>query len=262
LLIIIHFLLLIVLTFSQQALYAISFKGLTSWVTGTKELTYFQELPLEDNKTVTIENNVGTLLIKSWSLPKVAIEAIKTAPEKDINNLEIETLTFPNQLSIRTLNKTKNGYVDYQIMVPVHTNIVIKMHNGSVKIKNVEGIIQASMHNGPIDIQGAVTSTQLVTSGPITVTFSSLPLQSCISLKSLKSHVNVTFPLNTHASLKAATTYNSIISQHFITLKPITLTLNKQTWENFKKQISGNLGNGGAFIDISAYNGISILQPN
>lgn len=259
-LLIIHFILLCFVSFSHHSLYSISFKGFTSWITGTKEATFFQEHPLGNNNTVIIENNTGTLLIKSWSLDKVAIEAVKAAPEKDLDSIEIETMAFPNQLSIRTTYKAQTGHVDYQLIVPTHTNIIVKMQTGSVKIKNVEGIIQVSMLNGPVDIQGAANSTQLVTAGPINITFSSLPLHSAVSLKSLKSNVIATFPVTTHSSVKATTTYNSIISQHFITLKPITITLNKQTWENFKKQIHGTIGNGGASLDISAYNGISLLQ--
>jgi hypothetical protein len=243
-----------------QPVYGISFKKVSSWITGAKETTFFQEHPIEDKSTVTVENYTGTIVIKSWSLPKVAIEAIKSAPEKDLDTLDIKTISFPNHLSIKTTNKIKSGYVNYQLIVPVHTNLIVKTEYGSIKIKNVEGTIQATTDNGSIDIQGAAQSIQACASGSIASSFSRLPLQSCVSLKSLKNAVNITLPTNSHATIKAFTTYNAIISQHFLTLKPITVTLNKQTWDTLKRQITGTIGNGGASIDISAHNGIRFLQ--
>lgn len=238
-----------------------SIKKITSWVMGTKESTFFEEHPLEDNSTVIIEINSGTIHFKSWSLPKVAIEGLKAANQKDLENITIETLVLPHQLSIKTMNNPKGSSADFQLIVPVHTNIIAKTQYGSIKIKKVEGSLQLSTENGSIDIQNAANNVQAVSSGPIVSTFSSLPPHSSLSLKSLKGAVSITLPTTTHASFKATTLYNSIISQHFITLNQITMLLNKQTWDRFKKDISGQLGNGGnSTITISAYNGITILK--
>lgn len=236
-----------------------SFKGITSWIIGNKEATFFEEHPFENNGTLVIENNSGTIAIKSWSLPKIAIKAVKKASEKDLPTLEIDTIINNNQISIITTNKSKNGYVDYELIVPTTTNVIVKAENCSVKTKNVTGTHKISTQSS-IDIQGAANSIHALAAGPITIAFSQLPLTSTFNLKSIKSSVTLTMPNTSNATMRAITTYNTILSQHFITLKPITTILNKQTWERFKREISGTLGNGGAFFDISAYSGISLLQ--
>ncbi len=240
--------------------FSFSFKKITEWFSGTKEQTFFQEFPIGDNATVILENSNGNIHIKSWSLPKVAIEAIKGGLPKELSHITIETISINNQLSIRTVQQTKNNYVNYKLMVPKNLNLIIKTENGNIKIKKSTGIIQATASNGSIDIQEASNSIYALASGAITAGFSALPLQSAISLKSLKSSVALNLPNNAHATVKAHTTFNSIISHHFITLKPITSTFNKQTWEHFKRQLNGNIGNGGASITIAAYNGIQFLE--
>lgn len=237
-----------------------SFKKITAWFSGTKEETFFQEFPIAYNATVLLENSNGNINVKSWSLPKIAIEAIKSGPPKELSKISIETIPLNNQLSIRTVLQSKNNYVHYKLIVPTQLNLILKTENGSIKIKKSSGIIQATTSNGSIDIQEASNSIYALASGPITVGFSSIPLQSTISLKSLKSTVALNLPNNTHATVKAQTMFNTIISHHFITLKPITTTFNKQTWEHFKRQLQGTIGNGGAAISIAAYNGIQFLE--
>lgn len=237
-----------------------SFKSLTQWATGSKEQTFFEEHVLENKSTLFIENSVGSLSIKSWSLNKIAIEAIKNATEKDLPAMEINTLLREKHLSIISLNKTKQGTIDYQIIVPVTTNIIAKTDYGSIKIKNVHGNIQATTNKGSIDIQGAANNVCALSSGSVTINYSSLPLHGSHSLKSNKNAVTISFPVTIDATIKANTRYNSIVSEHFITLDSITTLLNKHTWENFKHHVHGKIGTGSTFFDISAHTGITILQ--
>ncbi len=234
-----------------------SLKGITSWIKGAKEETFFKEIPFDSQGTVVLENESGTVLIKSWSFPKVAIEALKRAPGKELSSLDIETSLIANQLIVRSLNSSKNGSIDYQLIVPTNTNIVINGKDCSIKTKNISGIHQITTNNS-IDIQGACNSIHALTAGAISIGFSNLPSYAAISLKSIKSSVALTLPTQCHASIKATTQYNSIISHHLVTLKPITLLLNKQSWDQLKKTINGIIGIGGPLIDISAYNGITI----
>lgn len=251
-----YLILLLLPCITQQAYAEFSLKGITSWITGTQEATFFQEYPLT-NGTLFIENDTGSITIKSWSLPKVAIEALKKASEKNLNSVEIETMQVNNQVSVRTLNTVNNGTVHYQLMVPVNTHIIVKAQNCTVKTKNLSGTQQISTL-GAIDIQGATNNVHAITSGAINAEFLSLPLQGSVSLKSLKSSVSLILPPKTNAHLKAVTLYNTIISQHVITLNPITMLLNKKSWDRCKKEINGIIGKGGASLDISASSGIHI----
>ena len=232
-------------------------KGLTSWVKGEKEETYFKEIPFYADGTLILENEFGTVTIKSWSFPKIVIEAVKRAPTKELSTLDIETTLVTNQLFITSHNSSKNSSIDFQIIVPTSTTLVFKGKEGTIKTKNIEGV-QHIASNSSVDIQGASNSVQVTTAGQISLNLTRLPAHATISLKSSKSSITVRLPSSCNATLKATTQYSSVISHQPITLKPITLLLNKQHWENLKKSIEGILGNGGATLDIQAYNGITI----
>jgi hypothetical protein len=232
-------------------------KGLTSWVKGSKEETYFKEIPFYSDGTLVLENDLGNVTIKSWSFPKIVIEAIKHAPSKELTSLDIETTQVANQLYINTHNASKNCSVDFQIIVPTTTNIILKGKDCIIKTKNIAGIQQV-ISNHSVDIQGASNSVQVTTSGAISVTLAALPAHATITLKSIKNSISLKLIPSCNASLKASTHYNAINSYQPITLKPVTLLLNKQQWENLKKTIEGNIGIGGPLIDLQAYNGITI----
>lgn len=234
-----------------------TFKGLTSWIKGAQEETFFKEIPFETDGTLILENDCGTITVKSWSFPKVAIEALKKAPPKELPLLDIETSIVSDQLVIRSLNTSKNGSIHYQLIVPTNTNIICKGKDCTIKTKNISGM-QNITTNDSIDVQGACNSIQAQSLGAISIGFSNLPPHASISLKSIKNSIALTLPTLTNASLNATTLYNSIISRQSITLNPTTLVLNKQSWDQLKKSINGIVGMGGALIEMSAYNGITI----
>lgn len=231
-------------------------KGLTAWVKGEKEETYFNEIPFYSDGTLIIENDAGNVTIKSWSFPKIVIEAVKRAPGKEISQATIETKLIANQLYINNSNSSKNCSIDFQIIVPATTNIIFKGKD-CIKTKNIAGI-QQIISNNAIDIQGASNNIQATTAGSISVSLADLPSHATIALKSNKNSIMLRLLPSSNATLKASTQYNSIISHQPITLKPVTLLLNKQHWENLKKTIEGVIGTGGPHIDLQAYNGITI----
>lgn len=231
-------------------------KGLTAWVKGEKEETYFNEIPFYSDGTLVIDNDAGNVTIKSWSFPKIVIEAIKRAPSKEISQAAIETKLIANQLYINNQNSSKNCSIDFKIIVPATTNIIFKGRD-CVKTKNIAGV-QQIVSNNAIDIQGASNSIQATTAGSISVGLANLPAQAAITLKSSKNSIALKLLPSSNANLKASTLYSSIVSHQPITLKPVTLLLNKQHWESLKKTIEGVIGTGGPLLDLHAYNGITI----
>ena len=234
-----------------------SLDGLTSWIKGIHKETFFKEIPFDSNGTLILENDSGSIIVKSWSFPKVAIQALKKAPDKELSLLDIETSLLSNQLIVRSLNGSKNGSIEYQLIVPTNTNIVCKGKDCLIKTKNISGI-QKITTNTTIDIQGACNTVHASTSGMITAGFSNIPPQASISLNSIKSSIALTLPMHCNVSLNGTTHYNSIISHQLITLKPITLVMNKQSWDHLKKTVNGMVGIGGPVIDMTAYSGITI----
>ena len=231
-----------------------SLKGISSWITGNKEEVFLKEAYFDFDGTVFLENDFGSVVVKSWSLPKIAIEAIKKAPEKEIETLVINTQMSNSNVSINTAikNNAKNSKhaLDYRLIVPYKANLIIK-NKGSIKIKNIEGNIKASSES-TIDIRGAVGNLNIQSQGTATVAFAALPLESLIHINSTKSTIVLALPSQINATITAKTEFNMINSEHFVRLNPMTVLLNKQTWHRLQKEIVGMIGNGGTQNNINS----------
>lgn len=233
-------------------------KGITGWLTGIKEEPIIKESFFDFDGTVILDNNnQGTITIKAWSLPKIALEAIKKAPEKDLEALAIVMDVHNNKATIMSSSKSTRSSIDYHLMVPFKTNITIK-NKGRIKIKNVEGNISATSLENALTIRGAVGNVTARAQQEVNVSFLSLPLDTTVNATSLKGSITLAVPKDIHANVYAKTTYNMVLSDHYIMLNPITILLNKQTWNRLQREITGMIGNGGAHIFLNAYNGITI----
>jgi len=239
-----------------------SLKGISSWISGTKEEIFLKESYFDFDGTVFVDNDAGSVIVKSWSLPKIAIEAIKKAPEKEIDAIIINTTMNTNKVfinaEIKKNSTTKDAKysIDYRLIVPFKANLNIKS-KGPIKIKNVEGSIKAFSENS-IDIRGAVGKLTTESHGSTSLAFSPLPLESSVHSMSTKSSISVALPSMINATLTAKTECNMITSDHFIMLNPMTVLLNKQTWQKLQREVYGIIGNGGTQLVLTAYNGIDI----
>ena len=119
-----------------------SLKNITSWITGNTEERFLREGNFDYDGTVVIHNDLGAITIKTWNLPKIAIEATKKASEKDIKNILIDMKLTAHKASITTslasdgLKNTKYS-VDYRLIIPQHAHVILSTKSGSIKIKNV-----------------------------------------------------------------------------------------------------------------------------
>ena len=75
---------------------------------------------------------------------------------------------------------------------------------------------------------------------------------------STKSSISLSLPRHSNATIHAKTESHMITSEHVVTLNPITMVLNKQTWNALQRHVSGIIGNGGTPLSLTAYNGVSI----
>ncbi len=233
-------------------------KGITTWITGIKEEPVIKESFFDFDGTVILENNnQGTVTVKTWSLPKIALEAIKKAPEKDLEALAIIMDVHNNKATITSTLKNTRSSIDYHLMVPFKTNVTIK-NKGPIKIKNVEGNIIATSSENALVIRGAAADVTARAQGEVNLSFLSLPLDTTVNATSLKSSITLGLPKDIHANVYAKTMYNMVHSDHYIMLNPITVLLNKQTWNRLQREITGMIGNGGAHLFLNAYNGITI----
>jgi len=215
--------------------------------------------------------------------------------------IQINEQPKKNKVIVQTSFKDKKtkGTVHYELIIPKNIKMNLKTLYGSIKIKNVTGAtyaktekgnikifdtkgpIIAESDNGNIEIgrtQGNIKakarygnifitdSTKCIhgetTSGNIIVSCKNLHSLGKIALYAQKGNIDLCVPTTTNADLHARTKKGKLISDHYIKIKPQTVKLNRQTWDRFKREVTGTLGTGEALIKMSANIGnIKISKP-
>lgn len=240
-----------------------SFKDVTSWAFGYKQETMHKEFPCDHECTLILENHTGSIYIKTWSLPKIAIQGVKNAKEKELDCVEMETITGDSTVTIKTIidEKKVKGDVDYFIIVPPHINVKVATHTGSIKIKNIQGTVQAKVQSGFIEVHEAQNDLFLKNAyGGVTVTTKELHPSTHILIES-QGAIMVYLPCACNADIHAKTHAGVVTSDLYVTLKPITTKLNSQAWNTFKKEVNAFLGKGGAEVKLVSVNGnIKIME--
>lgn len=254
---------LILATVPMQSSADISFKGITNWINGYKEETFYKEEPLESNKTVSVSTPRGSIHIKSWSLPKIAIKGIKTALEKDLDAITIET-TINADGSINIQGKPEeaaDGTVDFELIVPRNTILQLSTGEGLIKVKKIDKAITAKTDDGAIEVYEASSNLNLLATKNITASFNIVPLNCSALLETIQGSISLHLPEDTNADIDAKTNQGTVTSELYITLRPRTVKLNTNTWNLFKREATGKIGNGGATIKASTDSGnIKILE--
>jgi len=240
-----------------------SFNEMTSWILGHKQETVQREFTCNKECTLVIENLTGSIHIKTWTLPKVVIQAKKTAREKELELIDFEAFEKQNTITVKTKydDKKIKGTIDYYIMVPPQINLKVATKNGTVKVKNVQGIIEIKVETGSIEVLEAQNNLFLKNKyGPITATIKEMQPTTHLILEAY-SAITLSLPTETEADIHAKTNSGVITSDHYLTLKPLTAKLNQQTWSNIKKEINARLGDGGSQINLLSTTGnIRILE--
>jgi len=234
-----------------------NFKGITDWVRGVKEVTVVREYTFASTGKIHIHNSRGAIRVKGWSLPKIAMQAVirTTTPTQWL----FEVRAHENELWVNTLDAPALVLsVDFQFMVPHTSSLMINLKEGDVSLKKIASTIQVIAQNGNISIKNGMESIKAHASGPVFVQLDALQLHSTHDLLSTADGVTLSIPQSSHAQIQATTITQAIYCDHFITLTPRTMRLNKNTWQEMQRNIHALLGNGGALLKLSAYKGVHI----
>lgn len=237
---------------------ALGFNFSNLWRKAEQE-TITKEYPIDSKSIISISNTEGSVTIKPWNQQKLTIEATKKGTEDALKATTIACRASGAEASITTRvgHDQKSASVDYTIMVPEDATISISQTKGPVKIKGILGTADVSVQEGSIDI---IDTTQTVSAktgkGDIKVKQKKFDEPHSIFLESLNGNIVLHVPRETRASLNAKTGNGTIISDHPVTLAPITLKLNKTGWDRLKKEVEGSLGSKeGAPITLVASKG-------
>jgi len=257
--------------------------------------TVQQEFALSKNGTIKLQNPRGNVTIKGWKQNTVHIKATKIARKKEqLDHIVVNCSCTNNRISIAAKFKqeSKDGRVDYELLVPETTKLFVKNDQGSVTVKKINapikvvtqkgdiiifeaqktvvastnrgtininkssGSVQANAVRGNIQINGSTHNVVAKTErGTILATCQNLPSLDTISLTTQSGNIALELPVKIDADLQARTARGKLTCEHYITVKPQAIQLNKQTWARLKKEVNGTLGSGEATIRLSAGSG-------
>jgi hypothetical protein len=112
---------------------------------------------------IHIEGSTGELNIAGWDQPSVEVIASRYAfreargKEKasaDLKRIDVVTMVAgKGELTIATRRHERGIHVDYQIMVPRNSRLVVHHHIGDIVVTDVNGDIDATSGAGDILVQ-------------------------------------------------------------------------------------------------------------
>ncbi len=112
--------------------------------------------PLAAGGRISLENLNGAVEISSWEKDSVELNGTKYASsEQAVKDVKIDVTSTPNVLQIRTVIPfgTRNVGARYSIRVPRRVQLDrIVSSNGSVRIEDIEGSVNARSSNGSIRV--------------------------------------------------------------------------------------------------------------
>ncbi len=252
---------------------------------------------IDGNITITTEWKRDTICLKAVKKTSkeedLEVFSVKTDREEqfDGNHLTLSTVCT---------NKAAKGSVDYELIVPtdvtlnLHTErgqilvhdikgaVTANTINGQIELKNVNntivaqtqesgailidnatGNIKATTNKGDIRINEATKSILASTKkGNIITACNAVPSTSKIILNSeAQGGITLTLPSSVNATLQGKTVKGRLTSDHYVTIKPFTTKLNRQTRRDFERQVDGVMGTGEADIRLTSTSGnIKILE--
>lgn len=226
-----------------------------------------KEYLTEKGCLVTLDSTEGTITVKPWSEKKVAFEITKRGTDEELKNTSVSSKIEGKDIIIttRVAPEQYSAQVDYVLMVPEEVSLKITQAKGPVTIKGPCGSLDVSLEEGTIsieDIQKTVTAKTGY--GDIIVKQNKFDETSGSFLETLQGSITLFLPRQARASLQAKTGFGRIISDHPVTLAPITLTLNQKSWEQLKKNVEGTLGGplGGAPLTLETAKGNIVIKEN
>jgi hypothetical protein len=131
----------------------------------------------------------------------------------DINVAEEE-----NKITIKS--GPPMSHSDLSISVPYNCSLKISTVNGNISVKEVKGELEISTVNGKIDLEKITGSAIASTiNGLLKVIFSGVTPDTPMAFSTLNSHIDVTLPSDTKATLKMKTDAGEIYSNFDMQVK-------------------------------------------
>ena len=124
---------------------------------------------------------------------------------------DVDIAKEENKITIKSGSPMSNQ--DLSISVPYNCSLKISTVNGSISVKEVKGELEINTVNGKIDLDkitgSAIAST---VNGLLIANFSNVTPDTPMAFSTVNSHIDVTLPSDTKATLKMKTEAGDIYS--------------------------------------------------
>jgi len=275
--------------------FGFSLKSVSAYFSSEKfEEVKQQEIPLGSIKQLVLNNKRGPIKIQTWQQPNVLLKATRKAAKQEmLKDIAVQVAPVKNKLTIATaINNDIKGSVDYQLLIPATIDLevsnelgdvsieqtagatTVKTETGNVKLSSVQGPIDVDITEhgsvvveqpggtvkinsvaGNIDIHDAKANLFAETeNGKVTASYKQIPKGTKIQLEA-SGPIALQLPSETDADIQAEVTKGCVLCDHYITINPFITQLNRKSWDQFKRSVSGMLGKGGSSINLHSASG-------
>jgi hypothetical protein len=223
----------------------------------------------------------GSITVKGTDRRDVRVASSRDASRRNGRQLPAEPglrrLNQPAGFSIQEERNTMtissditSGQVDFDIEVPVRTNLRLTTVNGSrIAVDGVEGEIELQNVNGSVtvtNVAGSVLAS--TTNGPVRATLTRVTAGKPMAFTSLNGQVDVTLPASLKADVKLRSDNGDVLTDFDIQLKSAAAPALEDTRNNrggryrveLNKSIYGTINGGGPEIELRTFNGRVILR--
>ena len=203
--------------------------------------------------SVLIENIQGDIDIEGWDRAEVQVAVIKKAagPEANPDDVHIDVESRDQRLVLRTVypgQSAESVRVDYRLRVPRQVRLErLRTVDGSIKVKQIEGSVDARTLNGNIEqleVSGSVVARAI--NGNIAVSLRALPEPPApVDLDTVNGHLLLSLPPQANADLQLSTVAGRVDSRYTFTVSDVP---GDTTWRT-------RLGRGGTAVRLRTIRG-------
>lgn len=231
--------------------------------------------PGEDGK-LKLSLLYGSILVEGHQGEEVIIETRSSEKPKNSKtkngmrkigdtSLEFSAEEYNNKVVVKSKNQSKR--IDFLIKVPENFSLDLRATNsGNINVEGVKGEMEISNLNGAItltNIGGSVIADAL--NKDIIVTFTKGYEKSPMAFTSLNGDLDITFPSNLAANIKAKTDYGEIYTDYEMNMtRDVSKDEKKYATGVYKvtvdKWVTGTINGGGAEMLFKTMNGDIMIR--
>lgn len=251
--------------------------GSLSAQTENESVTIPLSNPGEDGK-LKVGLLYGSITVEAHQGKEVVIEtksSEKSKPSKTKDgmrrigdtSLEFSVEEYNNKVTVRS--KKQNKKVDFIIKVPENFSLDLRATNsGNISVEGVDGEMEISNLNGAItltNIGGSVIADAL--NKDIRVTFTKGYTKSPMAFTSLNGDLDISFPNNLSANIKAKTDYGEIYTDFEMEMTRDVRKDEKKSSSgvykvNVDQWVTGTINGGGEELLFKTMNGDIMIRSN